>query len=163
VTVASLHSSILISASLLSSVDLILRPSRIASVLRSVIFMAGRWSAPALTKLRAEVRRKSCGVSPSRTFALRSYFPSPNFSQVAEIAVRFHHRLVWIHPFPNGNGRHPRLLADVIVMKRGREQFTWGSRELVDVGPARAEYIRCLKAADANIEDIQGLLIFARS
>ena len=61
------------------------------------------------------------------------------------------------------NGRHARLLADVIVMKRGREQFTWGSRELVDVGPARAEYIRCLKAADANIEDIQGLLIFARS
>src|SRR5260221_13736152 len=45
--------------------------------------MAGRWSAPAMTKLRAEVRRKSCGVSPSRTFGLRSYFPRPNFSQVA--------------------------------------------------------------------------------
>ena len=80
-----------------------------------------------------------------------------------EIAIRFHHRLVWIHPFPNGNGRHARLLADVIVVKNGREQFTWGSRKLADIGPARAEYIRCLKAADADHEDIQGLLTFARS
>jgi hypothetical protein len=61
------------------------------------------------------------------------------------------------------NGRHARLLADVIVMNRGREQFTWGSREWVEAGPARAEYLRCLKAADANNEDIQGLLRFARS
>lgn len=80
-----------------------------------------------------------------------------------EIAVRFHHRLVWIHPFPNGNGRHARLLADVVAVKNGREQFTWGSKQLADAGPVRAEYIRCLKAADANNEDIQGLLTFARS
>ena len=80
-----------------------------------------------------------------------------------EIAVRFHHRLVWIHPFPNGNGRHARLLADVIAVKHGREEFTWGAKALVDAGPARAEYIRCLKAADAKNEDIQGLLKFARS
>ena len=81
---------------------------------------------------------------------------------IDEIAVRFHHRLVWIHPFPNGNGRHARLLADVVVMKSGREPFSWGARELTDAGPARAEYIRCLKAADANNEDIRGLLKFAR-
>ena len=61
------------------------------------------------------------------------------------------------------NGRHARLLADVIVMKSGREQFTWGSRELGEAGLARAEYLRCLKAADANNEDLQGLLRFARS
>jgi Fic-DOC domain mobile mystery protein B len=80
-----------------------------------------------------------------------------------EIAIRFHHRLVWIHPFPNGNGRHARLLADVIVKKYGREEFTWGVRELVEAGPARAGYLLCLKAADANNDDIQGLLKFARS
>jgi Fic-DOC domain mobile mystery protein B len=80
-----------------------------------------------------------------------------------EIAIRFHHRLVWIHAFPNGNGRHARLLADVIAMKNGREQFTWGSKELIDIVLARAEYIRCLKAADADNEDIQGLVAFARS
>lgn len=82
---------------------------------------------------------------------------------VDEIAIRFHHRLVSIHPFPNGNGRHARLLADVIVAKEGREPFSWGSKELIAVGPARAEYIRCLKAADADREDIIGLLKFARS
>ena len=80
-----------------------------------------------------------------------------------EIAIRYHHGLVSIHPFPNGNGRHARLLADVVVMKYGRERFSWGSKQFVDVAAARAEYIRCLKAADANNEDIQGLLRFARS
>jgi Fic-DOC domain mobile mystery protein B len=82
---------------------------------------------------------------------------------IDEIAIRYHHRLVRIHPFPNGNGRHARLLADVIVVKNGRERFTWGLKELKDAGPARSEYIRCLRAADANNDDIRGLLHFARS
>lgn len=90
------------------------------------------------------------------------WFEKGTFS-TDEIAIRLHHRLVWIHPFPNGNGRHARLLADMIAVKHGREPFTWGARESVHVGPARAEYIRCLKAADADREDIQGLLRFARS
>jgi Fic-DOC domain mobile mystery protein B len=80
-----------------------------------------------------------------------------------EIAIRVHHRMAWIHPFRNGNGRHARLLADVIAVKNGHEQFTWGSITLAAAGPGRAEYIRCLKAADANNDDIQGLLRFARS
>lgn len=80
-----------------------------------------------------------------------------------EIAIRLHHRLVWIHPFPNGNGRHARLLADAIAVKNGRESFTWGSKNLTDIGIVREEYIRCLKAADADNENIQGLLEFARS
>jgi Fic-DOC domain mobile mystery protein B len=82
---------------------------------------------------------------------------------IEEIAIRYHHRLVSIHPFPNGNGRHARLLADVVVVKNGRERFTWGLKELKNAGPARVEYIRCLKAADANNDDVQGLLSFARS
>jgi Fic-DOC domain mobile mystery protein B len=79
-----------------------------------------------------------------------------------EIAIRVHHRMVWIHAFRNGNGRHARLLADVIVVKNGRERFTWGSVTLAAAGPGRAEYIRCLKAADANNNDVRGLLNFAR-
>lgn len=82
---------------------------------------------------------------------------------VDEIAIRAHHRMVEIHPFRNGNGRHARLFADVIAVKNGRERFTWGSKTLAAAGPARDEYIRCLKAADANNDDIQGLLKFARS
>ena len=81
---------------------------------------------------------------------------------IEEIAIRYHHRLVQIHPFPNGNGRHARLLADVIVVKNGREPSTWGRQELADVGLARADYIQYLQAADVNNDDIQGLLKFAR-
>jgi len=78
-----------------------------------------------------------------------------------EIAVRFHHRLVAIHPFPNGNGRHARLMADMLVERLGRPRFTWGRRNLVDAGETRQDYIAALQAADAR--DIAPLLAFARS
>ncbi len=78
-----------------------------------------------------------------------------------EIAVRFHHRLVLIHPFPNGNGRHARLIADVLAMKLGRPAFTWGSANLVEEGEARNKYLEAIRAADDG--DIQPLLKFARS
>ncbi len=78
-----------------------------------------------------------------------------------EIAVRFHHRLVAIHPFPNGNGRHARLMADLLVEGLGRPRFTWGSRSLVDASVTRHGYIAALQAADAR--DIAPLLAFARS
>jgi len=47
-----------------------------------------------------------------------------------EIAVRFHHRLVAIHPFPNGNGRHARLMADLLIDRLGQPRFSWGSRSM---------------------------------
>lgn len=78
-----------------------------------------------------------------------------------EIAVRFHHRLVFIHPFPNGNGRHARLAADLLVVALGRTRFTWGNANLVEPAVARAVYIAALKAADEH--DIEPLLAFARS
>ena len=78
-----------------------------------------------------------------------------------EIAVRFHHRLVFIHPFPNGNGRHARLIADIIAMKLGRPAFTWGSANLVKQGEARTTYLEAIRVADDG--DVQPLLNFARS
>jgi Fic-DOC domain mobile mystery protein B len=78
-----------------------------------------------------------------------------------EIGVRFHHRLVQIHPFPNGNGRHSRLMADVLVMQLGRERFTWGSANLQNAGDVRKRYIEALQTADNH--DIAPLLAFARS
>ena len=78
-----------------------------------------------------------------------------------EIAVRFHHRLVFIHPFANGNGRHARLMADLLAQKQGRPVFTWGGADIVRAGDFRRSYIDALRAADKN--DIQLLLIFARS
>jgi Fic-DOC domain mobile mystery protein B len=78
-----------------------------------------------------------------------------------EIAVRFHHRLVAIHPFPNGNGRHARLMADLLVIRLGRERFSWGSDSLRDATVLRERYIAALKRADNH--DLAPLLAFARS
>ena len=78
-----------------------------------------------------------------------------------EIAVRFHHRLVQIHPFPNGNGRHARLAADLVVMRLGRERFSWGMESLRVASTTRQRYITVLQTAD-NF-DIRPLLGFARS
>lgn len=78
-----------------------------------------------------------------------------------EIAVRFHHRLTQIHPFPSGNGRHARLIADLLVMQLGGERFSWGRANLRDAGDLRTRYIAALQAADGY--DIAPLLEFARS
>jgi len=78
-----------------------------------------------------------------------------------ELAVRLHHRLVAIHPFANGNGRHTRLMADLLVERMGREPFTWGRRSLVEASELRASYIAALQAADNHM--IELLLTFARS
>ena len=78
-----------------------------------------------------------------------------------EIAARFHHRLVLIHPFPNGNGRHARLAADLLLVRLGQERFTWGRVGLVSAGETRKEYVSALRAADAH--DLKPLLAFVRS
>jgi Fic-DOC domain mobile mystery protein B len=78
-----------------------------------------------------------------------------------EIAIRLHHRLVSIHPFANGNGRHGRLMADVLAKKQNMPVFTWGGADIVQQGDFRRRYIEALRAADKN--DIGPLLAFARS
>lgn len=78
-----------------------------------------------------------------------------------ETAVRLHHRLVAIHPFPNGNGRHARLMADLLVERLGQPRFTWGSRSPVNTTETRRRYIAALQAADAR--DYAPLIAFARS
>ena len=78
-----------------------------------------------------------------------------------ELLARFHHRLVVIHPYPNGNGRHSRLAADLLVVALGQPRLTWGSAKLVDAGQTRQRYAAALRAADAH--DIRPLLQFVRS
>jgi Fic-DOC domain mobile mystery protein B len=78
-----------------------------------------------------------------------------------ELAVRFHYRLVLIHPFANGNGRHARLIADVLAQRHERPVFTWGGADLVNAGDFRQRYIDALQAADGG--DIGQLFAFARS
>ena len=79
-----------------------------------------------------------------------------------EMAVRFKHELVSIHCFPNGNGRHSRLMADLIMEKLyGEPFFTWGSSDLVKENDKRRAYINAVKKADNH--DIQDLISFAKS
>lgn len=70
-----------------------------------------------------------------------------------ERAARFHHRLVAIHPFPNGNGRHARLATDLLLVQHGQARFTWGSQSLIANGEARSAYIAALREADAGYID----------
>jgi Fic-DOC domain mobile mystery protein B len=78
-----------------------------------------------------------------------------------EIAVRLHHQLTQIHPFSNGNGRHARLMADLVMERLGGEPFSWGGSSLASAGELRARYVAALRAADGH--DVEPLLAFARS
>lgn len=78
-----------------------------------------------------------------------------------EIAVRFHHKLAWIHCYANGNGRHARLAADLLAISLERDRFSWGRANLLDAGATRAAYVGALRAADNN--DYGPLLAFVRS
>ena len=76
-----------------------------------------------------------------------------------EFAARFHHRLVKIHPFPNGNGRHTRILTDVILEKvLNVSPIDWGANTLNADGEHRQAYIQALRAADNN--DYKALIEF---
>lgn len=79
-----------------------------------------------------------------------------------EVATRFHHQLVFVHPFPNGNGRHSRQMTDCLLRSQGVAPFSWGGgQELVAPGVIRRRYIESLRAADAG--DMADLLAFVRS
>lgn len=91
-----------------------------------------------------------------------AYWSEHNTYDVAELAVVFHHRLVKVHLFPNGNGRHARLFADVIVAKYGGEKLTWGGgADLAAPEDVRKHYIAALREADSGIYD--SLISFAKS
>ncbi len=79
-----------------------------------------------------------------------------------ELAIRFKHRLVSIHCFANGNGRHSRLMADLIMEKLYDSNFfSWGSANLVKATETRSNYIKAVRKADNN--DIEPLISFAKS
>ena len=78
-----------------------------------------------------------------------------------ELAARFHHGLVLIHPFANGNGRHTRLAADLMCRRLGHAPFTWGRNSLDTAGKTRQSYLAALRSADQH--DLAPLLAFVRS
>ncbi|MFT4537120.1 MAG: Fic-DOC domain mobile mystery protein B [Saprospiraceae bacterium] len=78
-----------------------------------------------------------------------------------EIATRFHHRLVFIHPFPNGNGRHSRMATDLLLKYLSMDRFSWGAGDLAPKGEIRSKYIAALREADK--QNYEPLLVFVRS
>ncbi|MEO8488983.1 mobile mystery protein B [Pseudomonas sp.] len=90
-----------------------------------------------------------------------NYWLEHNVFPPEEVAVRFHHRLVWLHAFPNGNGRHARLMTDCLLRQCGLAPFSWGRGNLVTANEVRQRYIQALRAADAN--DYTALMGFVRS
>lgn len=79
-----------------------------------------------------------------------------------EIAIRFKHRLVNIHCFPNGNGRHSRIMADIIIESIfGKDVFTWNHSNMVKADETRKKYIAAIKEGDKG--NIKPLLEFARN
>ncbi|MCB1827982.1 MAG: mobile mystery protein B [Coxiellaceae bacterium] len=78
-----------------------------------------------------------------------------------EALTRFHHRLVYIHPFPNGNGRHARLMTDLILFQHDCKRFTWGSQAMLSHEKTRNNYIEALRKSDRG--DYSQLIRFVRS
>lgn len=78
-----------------------------------------------------------------------------------EQAARMHHRLTWIHPFPNGNGRTSRAMADLYLASRGAPPFSWGANLHLAPNEMRARYLAAVRAADAH--DFAPLIAFVRS
>ncbi len=111
---------------------------------------------------------KNIGVDPSRIgmdlHALLEeirYWVANTTWPPDELMARFHHRLVQIHLFPNGNGRHARMAADMLALRLDVAPLTWGRGNLVEPGETRRRYIAALKAADRH--DMGPLLQFVRA
>lgn len=79
---------------------------------------------------------------------------------IDQTILRFHHRLVAIHPFANGNGRHARVMADLLAHRQGRPAFSWGRNLLNSASEIRDEYLAALRSADQR--DYLPLFRFAR-
>ena len=91
-----------------------------------------------------------------------SYWLENNVYEPDEFALRFKHRLVSIHCFPNGNGRHSRMIADIIIEKIYQlPVFSWGSKSLADENDSRKKYLIAIRKADKG--DLELLLKFARA
>ena len=89
----------------------------------------------------------------------RHWIENKTFSE-EEIAIRFKHELVAIHIFPNGNGRHSRLMGDIMIKHVfGKSIFSWGHKNLVHKGDVRDVYIKALRKADAG--DFEDLIAFS--
>ena len=104
------------------------------------------------------------GTETAQLFDDAAFWVANETYEPDELAVSLHHRLVFVHPFPNGNGRHARMMADLLIRRLGAPPFSWGSNRddgvIHDIGELRKRYVSALRAADGN--DYEPLIAFAR-
>ncbi|MBA3067436.1 MAG: mobile mystery protein B [Hyphomonas sp.] len=101
------------------------------------------------------------GVQTGQLMGDAAYWVEHRTYEPTELAVRVHHRLVFIHPFPNGNGRHARMMADLVLRRLGEPALSWGGGSLSDITELRRAYVDALRRADR--EDYDALIAFSRS
>ena len=116
-----------------------------------------------------EYRRteKNIGIDPveisvqlSQLLDDAQYWAGNSVLPPLEAAARFHHRMVQIHPFANGNGRHARIAADILLREVYHHvPIVWASGfDLLADTERRSAYIGALRAADRG--EIGPLLVF---
>lgn len=144
--------------------DRVLRVEVLRDLHRRMFRDVWRWAG--------ELRRRetSIGVAPEVvTIELRNLVDDTAFwlangtYDLDEAVLRFHHRLVQVHAFRNGNGRHARFCADLLARGLRLPPYTWGGQDLADATAARAAYLTALRAMDANRDEFGPLRDFARA
>jgi Fic-DOC domain mobile mystery protein B len=138
----------------------ILNMSYLLELHRRMFNATWRWAG------RIRTTEKTIGVTPHRIIPDLAtslgdvvYWMENAVYPPDEIAVRFHHRLVAIHLFSNGNGRHSRLVGDILALKLGRPIFAWGAGS-ASGAQARKDYLAAIGQAD--FQDYAALIKFAR-
>jgi Fic-DOC domain mobile mystery protein B len=108
------------------------------------------WTIPvAVTQLVDDFSYRLEGTTPQES------------AQIDQVCVEYHHRMVKIHPFPNGNGRHARACGDALALALSRPAFSWGGAFIVTDELTRSSYIEAIRVADDG--HLEALCSFARS
>ncbi len=134
----------------------------IAEIHRRMFGDVWRWAG------KPRVREANIGIDPHRIATETKvvlddarYWHAHDTYDATERAVRLHHRLVSVHPFRNGNGRHARFVADMYLHSIGRPRLSWGGNLLAADTDVRHAYLDALRTADGG--EIDALVEFARS
>jgi len=142
--------------------DDLLKPAFIRELHRQMFARTSRWAG------QYRLTEKNIGVAPTEiATALQNLCADVRVQiifgmpELDEIAARFSHRLVAIHPFANGNGRHSRTMADLLLVQQGSTRFSWGAGDLAPDGDVRQRYLQALRSADNG--DFGPLLAFVRN
>jgi Fic-DOC domain mobile mystery protein B len=139
----------------------VLSASYLLSLHKRMFNATWRWAG------KFRTTQKTIGVDPHRIASDLAgllgdshYWLEHHVHEIDECVLRFHHRLVFIHPFSNGNGRHARMTADILALKLGRPAFPWGAHT-GEPRVIRNGYLDSLRRADQ--QDYAALFAFARS